>query len=196
MANVDAPFGLRPVRHRNGAPYNAAVTPYFIPSSYAVALFIGDPVVKTGTSNTAQVSGENGIYKAGSLPEINKATAGDGNALTGVVVGFEVLPSALSQTHNSASTERVALVLDDPDALFEIQSDDVADLAATDIGLNANLIFTDSGDTNTGFSGVELDTDVSSCSNHRQLSNPTVTDRLSRILGSGTRSTPRYGCRR
>ena len=55
MANVDTPFGLRPIRHRNGAPYNGAVNPYYLRSDYAVATFIGDPVVKTGTSNLVAV---------------------------------------------------------------------------------------------------------------------------------------------
>jgi len=55
MANIDAPFGLRPLRHRNGAPYNGAVNPYYIAGDVA-ALFIGDPVVKTGESNTAAIT--------------------------------------------------------------------------------------------------------------------------------------------
>ena len=46
MANTDSPFGLRPIRHRNGAAYNGAANPYYINSTYATALFIGDPVVK------------------------------------------------------------------------------------------------------------------------------------------------------
>ena len=56
MANSNSPFGLKPVRYRSGATYNGKVTPYYIPSSYGTALFIGDPVVKTGTSNTAEVN--------------------------------------------------------------------------------------------------------------------------------------------
>jgi len=56
MANTDAPFGLRPIRHRNGAPYNGAFNHYYVASSYATALFVGDPVVKTGTSNTDRKS--------------------------------------------------------------------------------------------------------------------------------------------
>mgnify|MGYP006137790821 CR=1 FL=1 len=46
MANVDRPSGLKPVRHKSGAPYNGAANPYFIPSGYATALYVGDPVVK------------------------------------------------------------------------------------------------------------------------------------------------------
>ena len=79
MANNDTPFGLRPLRHRNGAPYNGAANPYYIPSSYATALFIGDPVIITGTSNTSAVKVPGvGDFAPGTLPEINKAGAGSG----------------------------------------------------------------------------------------------------------------------
>ena len=157
MANVDAPFGLRPLRHKNGAPYNGAANPYYIPSDYATALFIGDPVVKTGTANTANVRDHvDGEYDIGTLPEINKATAGDGNAITGVIIGFGADPDNLSNQYNPASTERIAWVADDPDLVFEIQADGA--IPATSIGLNAVLIYTHSGSTTTGLSGAELDT--------------------------------------
>lgn len=152
MANVDAPFGLRPIRYASGAPYNGACNKYFAPSTYATSLFIGDPVVKTGTSNTAAVSG----HGPATLPEVNKATAGDGNAITGVVVGFEASDGFDSTVYGAASTARVVLVADDPTLLFEIQ-DDGGSLAATSVGLNAVLIYTHSGSTVTGRSGVELD---------------------------------------
>lgn len=157
MANVDSPFGLKPVRHRNGAPYNGAAKPYYIPSSYATALFIGDPVVKTGTSNTASVDVPGaGHFEIGTMPEINKATAGDGNRVTGVIVGFTANPSDLNKNYNPASTERVAWVCDDPGVEFEIQADGA--IPAASIGLNAVFIYTHSGSTTTGLSGVELDT--------------------------------------
>lgn len=157
MANADTPFGLRPIRHRNGAAYNGAVNHYYLPSTYATAMFIGDPVIKTGTSNTAFVSAAGvGDFNIGTLPEINKATAGDGNRITGVIVGFAPLPDNLTQQYNPASTERVALVCDDPDVIFEIQADGA--IPAASIGLNAILIYTHSGSTVSGLSGVELDT--------------------------------------
>lgn len=157
MANQNAPFGLRPVRHRNGNPWNGVTKPYYIPSSYGTALFIGDPVIKTGTSNTAMVEAPGaGRFNVGTLPEINKATAGDTNRITGVIVGFSPLPSNLDYKHNPASTARVAYVCDDPDVIFEIQADGA--IPAATIGFNAVLIYTQSGSTTTGLSGVELDT--------------------------------------
>jgi hypothetical protein len=157
MANIDSPFGLKPLRHKSGAPYNGAVNPYYIPSSYGTALYVGDPVVKTGTSNTAAVKVPGaGSFNIGTMPEINKATAGDANAVTGVIVGFTALPSDLNKNYNPASTERVAWVCDDPDIIFEIQADGA--VPAASMGLNAVFIYTHSGSTSTGLSGVELDT--------------------------------------
>ncbi len=153
MANTDNPFGLRPVQHRNGAPYTGACKPYYIPAAYGTALFIGDPVVITGAVNTAAVKAPGaGSFPIGALPVVAKATAGDGNAITGVIVGF----AAGDYIYNPASTERVVFVADDPDLMFEIQCDGT--LTPADVGYNAVLIYTTSGSTVTGRSGVELDT--------------------------------------
>ena len=79
MANTDSPFGLKPIRHRNGAPYNGAANPYYIPASYGTALVIGDPVIKSGTSNTAEVEAPGA---ANSFPALFRPSprqrAGDG----------------------------------------------------------------------------------------------------------------------
>lgn len=159
MANTDSPMGLVPIRHRNGAAYNGAANPYYIASTYATALFVGDPVVKTGTANTAGVEGTGGsMFAAGTLPEIQRATAGDSNAITGVIVSFMATKTNLEAIHSAASTEGVAWVCDDPDVVFEIQEDNAGTaLAATVVGLNANLIYTHAGSTVTGRSGAELD---------------------------------------
>lgn len=157
MANPDAPFGLRPVRTAQGNPYNGQVNLYFAPSTYATDIFIGDAVVvTTAGSNTATVTTGSGSYAPRTLQEVNRATVGNGNAITGVVVGFDADPSNLDKVYGAASTNRVLKVCDDPYMIFEIQADGV--LTATQVGLNAVLIDTHSGDTNTGLSGTELDT--------------------------------------
>lgn len=156
MANNNTPFGLKPIRHRGGAPYNGGGNWYYINSSYGTALYIGDPVVKTSTANTATVSAAGaGTFLPGTLPEINKATVGTTNKITGAIVAFAASPTALDKVYNPASTERLAFVSDDPDLVYEIQSD--LTLAATDVGLNGCLIYTQAGNTNTGLSGAELD---------------------------------------
>lgn len=158
MANADTPMGLVPIRHKSGAPYNGAVNPYYIPSTYTgSALFIGDAVLKTGTSNTAEVTVPGaGKFAIGTLPEINLITVGDANWITGVIVGFAADPTGLENQYRVNSTERVAYVCDDPDIVFEIQADGA--IPAASIGLNAVLIATHAGSTTSGRSGLELDT--------------------------------------
>lgn len=156
MANADTPFGLRAVGHPSGLS-KARIRPYYVPSTYATALFPGDPVIKTGTSNTAEVTVVGtGKMPIGSMPEVNKATAGDANAITGVIVAVAADPDGLGRRYLPASTGGVVYVNDDPQTEFEIQADGA--IAAAQVGLNAVLIYTNTGDTNTGQSGAELDT--------------------------------------
>jgi hypothetical protein len=182
MANVDAPFGLRPVRHRNGASYNGAVNKYYVPSTYATALYIGEAVTKTGTSNTTEVEGN----QPGTLPEVNKTAAGDGNAITGVIVGFGPNRDDLSKQYRPASTERVVYVADDPDLVFEIRDDGGVALDATVVGLNAVLIDTESGSTTTGLAGTEMDsgtTDAPAADASNQLTIQRLVDKGDNALG-------------
>jgi len=154
MANNDAPFGLRPVRYKGGAAYTGAANPYYVPSGDSTALFVGDPVIIVGDSNDNEIFG----FPPGSLSEVTRATVGDGNAITGVVVGV-MASDQTSLTYRAASTERVVWVADDPNLIFHIQDDGVSALTADSVGLNAVLIATHAGSTVTGLSGMELDTD-------------------------------------
>lgn len=174
MANVDRPDGLTPIRHRNGANYNGAANPYYVPSTYATALYLGEAVTKTGTSNTAAFEGA----AIGTLPEVNKTAAGDGNALTGVIVSIGPNRDDLSKVYRPASTEGMVWVCDDPDVVFEIQADGA--IPAASIGLNAVLIDTHSGDAITGLAGTELDTtsDVPAADATNQLTIQRAVDRL------------------
>jgi hypothetical protein len=142
MANADVPAGLRPIRHRNGAPYNGAVNIYYVPSSDSTAIFIGDAVKSAGSAD------------ANGVPSVAQVAAG--NAVRGVVVG--VVPvTHESLTYRAASTERYLLVADDPDLVFEVQEDSAGGaLAVTDVGENADIVV-GSGDTFTGKSAMELD---------------------------------------
>lgn len=185
MPNLNSPFGLRPSRHKNGAPYNGAVNPYYIPSSYGTALYVGDPVIITGTSNTAEVTAAGyGKFGPGTLPEINKATAAGGAYISGVIVGFAPLPTDLGKQYNAASTERVALVCDDPDVLFEVQEDiGGTALAAVSVGLNVDMIFTNAGSTVTGMSGVEIDRSTAATTNTLQFKIMRLVNRVDNEIG-------------
>lgn len=150
MANTDAPFGLRPVRHLNGNPWNGQTIRCYLPSTDANAMFIGDAVDIAGSADTAGV-----------CPTVAKATAGDGNHIFGVITAFDVDPDNTGLIYRTASTNRYCHVCIDPDVVFEIQACSGAVLANTTVGLNAVLIFTHSGSTVTGLSGMEMDSGAS-----------------------------------
>jgi hypothetical protein len=153
MAYNDAPFGFIPVRHRNGAPYTGAANPYWVDSGDGTALFLGDPVIIDGTSNTAEIRTIGGTFPPGTLPGVTRATAGSTNRVTGVVVGVAAVTRD-SEVERTASTERVVFVADDPDLVFQVQGDGA--IAAGSVGLNANIIFTHAGSASTGRSGAEI----------------------------------------
>lgn len=156
MPNNDTPFGLRPVRHRNGAAYNGAVNYYYVPASDAAALFTGDPVTKTGASNTAEITAPGaGHFQVGTLPEVAVTVPGASNRITGVVVGVCADPDGLGRTYKPASTQAVVAVCDDPDIIFEIQANGT--IAPDQMGLNALLVADQGGSTSSGLSGFELD---------------------------------------
>lgn len=161
MAN-DVRYGLAPVKMENG-DLTIPVHEYYINSSYATALYIGDPVATVaGGSNAAVVQKR----RIGSLREIEKCTAGNANPCVGVIVGF--LPKVgIAETvlHNAASTERIALVADHPRTIFRAQSEGT--VAAADVGLNSNFIFTHGGSTTTGLSGVEIDDTLNTTAAHQ-----------------------------
>lgn len=167
MAYADASFGFIPVRHKNGAPYNGAATPYWVDSSDSTALYIGDPVVLDGTSNTAEVKvAGGGVFPIGTLAGVTRATAGATNLVTGVVVGVGAVTND-SLPYRAASTERVVYVADDPNLLFEVQAD--AAVAAASVGLNTNVLFTHAGSTATGRSGAEVDATAASDATYQAI---------------------------
>ena len=131
MANANRPSGFTPVSYLNGAPWSGQARMYSIAASYGTALYIGDPVISSGTADT------NGV------PGIARGAAT--GALRGVIVGLgksEGLmanPSNLDITYRPASDPSVwyAMVVDDPNVIFQIQEEsNTVQLAATDIGMN------------------------------------------------------------
>lgn len=132
MANVNRPAGFVPREYLNGAPWSGQARLYSIAAAYNVALYIGDPVISSGTSDA---NGVQGIALG----------AGSG-ALRGVIVGLGTRegllgnPGNLDITYRPAAAQSsvwYAMVVDDPNVLFEIQEESNSTaLAATDIGLN------------------------------------------------------------
>lgn len=156
MANTDTPFGLRPVRDLNGAPYNGAVETYSTAAGDATDIFIGDLVTLSGTSQTI----DGVIYR-----DVDQAATGD--VIAGVVVGFGAATRD-SLTYRAASTQRLVRVAP-PNLIYEIQEvSGGTPLTANDIGLNANFVV-GSGSTVTGYSGVELNNATEATTNTLDL---------------------------
>jgi hypothetical protein len=151
MANTSRVNGFRPVKYLNGAPWNGQVTRYSIPASDGTALFVGD-LVKL--SATADATGVRGVIQAAQA-----------DPCVGVVVGFEPSMTNLdTPQYRVASTLRYALVVDDPNVIFEAQEDGVTDpLEMVDAGLNVNFVV-GSGSTTTGASGMQIDSNTEAAS--------------------------------
>lgn len=173
MANIDAPFGLRPVRHKNGLPYNGSGQLYYVPASDSTAIYVGDPVIVNGSADAA------------GIPGCIRATNAGGNYISGVVVGVMPLMGAGgtgrdATTYRAASTERYVMVEDSPDVIFEIQT--TGTLAAADVSLNADLTGT-GGSTVSGLSSTKLDTSTKATTNTLQLKILRVVQRPDQVLG-------------
>ena len=150
MANVDGAFGLQ--LHEEG--FVGPLETCFIPATDETAVFVGDAVNTAGSSGNIVGNPEKKTVKQAAAAE----------AIYGVCVGL--LPhwvasgADLSIRHRPADTAMYVLVRPaNHQDIYRIQADDVsATLAAADIGLNADLVV-GSGDTTTGMSAMELDTD-------------------------------------
>jgi hypothetical protein len=150
MANVNVARGLIPYRHFDGSVWNGSVNLYFVPSSFATALFIGDPVTLLHTANDA-----NGI------PGVTISTAGAGNPVLGSVVGIApggtptIAVTRDLAIYRPASTAQYILVADDPTLMFQVQDDGTGATLNQWPGGNTNLV-SGTGSTVTGYSGWQM----------------------------------------
>ena len=179
MANNTAAYGLKPCR--NSGIFT--VNPYYVPASLA-SLGIGTPVVRSGTANSVNtINGQ--VYPAGTLASIAVVTSGDGNKLTGAIVGFELIPTDLFKAgYNPASTQRIAYVTDHPQQKYTIVDDASASVPVTSIGLNANLVV---GTVNafTGLDSTTLNATTPAVTATFQLKILGLNNRQGNELGTG-----------
>ena len=147
MANDTNYWGLRPVKHISGAPWNGVTEKCYISSSYATAMYIGDPVMIDDESDDACASA---MYNT-----IEKATVTDGGIIYGVIVSFDDSVGC-SKVYNPASTERYANVCVDPTVVYHIRGCGGGTPTSLFPFLNAVMIAGTSS-TVTGLSGVKLD---------------------------------------
>lgn len=132
MANQDTPFGLKPVQY--DPKY---IRKRNIDSSNGTILGKHSPVILATDGNVNTMTGQSADFD-GVVLELFDST------------GQTVLTLA-------ANTAGSARVLEDPNAVYEIQfSDDGTAPTAAAIGDQADLIFTTAVDTNTGMAGCEL----------------------------------------
>ncbi len=127
MPNVNAPCGMSPVRNGDGSPWNQQVNLYYIPAADIIAYYPGDLVVSVAGADA------NGVARV--------AKAAAGAICRGVIVGVMPNPANLNTLSIPATKTRdyYVHVVDDPNAWFEMQSDNAGTLAATVIGKNANF---------------------------------------------------------
>ncbi len=149
MANVNAPFGLSPVAKIDGCPLSGAPEMVFVPSTYATALFVGDPVVIVASATDTESYG---------VLNVNIGVAG--SAILGVIVGVEpVLGQSVPQlyrTYLPASTGGYMYVY--PCVGDEVLRGQLNGASTnTDIGKNINFA-TGTGNTVNGISGAVLST--------------------------------------
>jgi len=183
MANSDAAFGLRPVQHLDGSPWNGKVNQYLVPSSDGTAIYVGDPVKSGGTAGAAGtvVNGQDCEGMA------TIAVAAAGNTLLGVVVGFLPKQSDLTVLHREASTNRIALVVDAPDVVYEAQEDSVGnDIAVTQVNNNFDIVYA-AGSSTTGRSAVEIDSSDASGTATAQLRVLGLAKRPNNALGTNAK---------
>lgn len=140
MANANTPMGLKPVRNAGNGVMTGGLETFYVPASDATALYVGDPVVKNGSSDAAGVAGVVRAVAAGPI--------------TGVVCGFLPDGSATMPGYRAASTGAYVLVCTDPGQLYVIQ--DNTGIVAADVGLNANMTV-GAGNAYSRQSGFTLD---------------------------------------
>ena len=137
MANANRPSGFTPVQYLNGAPWNGQARLYSIAANYGTALYIGDPVISSGT---ADANGVPGIVLGATTGALRGVIVGLGTA-NSTSAGESIMgnPNNLNITYRPASDPSIwyAMVVDDPNVLFQVQEEsNGTQLAATEVGLN------------------------------------------------------------
>lgn len=149
MANVNAPFGLRPVRHIDGTPWNGATVRCYIGSDYAVALYIGDPVLMT-TDLSAKDPKANYL-------SVTLSAGTTGTIIRGVIVSFEPRPQDLTQQYKPVSQARwMNVCMATPDLIFQVRDDGTGTPTYMWPGANG-VLAAGTPSAVTGMSGYVLD---------------------------------------
>jgi len=146
MANQDAAFGLRPLKMSGQGDDSTGMSSHFIDAGDASVLYQGSPVIAA--------AGYVDIATAGAVPNMG--------AFWGC---FYTDPTTLKPTFKNyypgsitppSSKDIEAFVYDNPNQMFEIQSDNTGASAQADVFSNADMV-NFGGSTLNGVSNTELD---------------------------------------
>ena len=146
MANQNAPFGLRPLKSVGQGDDSTGMSSHSIDAGDASILFQGSPAIAA--------AGYVDIATAGAVPNMG--------AFWGC---FYVDPTTLKPTFKNyypgsitppSSKDIEAFVYDNPNQMFEIQSDNDGASTLADVFSNADMV-NFSGSTTNGVSNSELD---------------------------------------
>jgi len=144
MANLDASFGMKPVRMMGGSPYSGGQSRYRIAANYGTSIFQGDMVMQV-TGGTVEIHAD-----GGTVPIVGVF---NGCTYTDPTSGEQVFSNYYPASTNASDI--IAFIVDDPNVVFEIQADDTFPVA--DLFGNFDIVYTTAGSTLSGISGAELD---------------------------------------
>lgn len=139
MANPNRPSGFTPVGYLNGAQWNGAARIYSIAAAYGTALYVGDPVISSGTADAFGVAGIAIGATTGGLRGVIAGLFDSGS--TTAVMGSPSVGSIINSNiaYRPASNANVwyAAVVDDPNVIFSVQEEsNGTQLSAAEVGLN------------------------------------------------------------
>ena len=173
MANQNAAFGLRPNSKLGSNVNSEGTTEYSIASGASGNIFSGDPVkmASTGTILVAAAGDQAlGVFRGCKYTDSN-----------GDVIYSAYWPNG------TVSSDAVAFVVDDPNALFEVQSAATGSVVQTVVGNNADIVYS-TGSTQTGISAVKISGTTAATSAQLRIVGFSG-DPDNNALGTGTLST-------
>lgn len=153
MSTVSRLNGFKPTKSLT-ASWNGQSNTYFVPSTDATVIMVGDLVKLAGDGRSPT-----------GVPTVTRAVAGD--PVVGVVVGVPLsgqgdvngVPDVSNLNvfnFRRANTNAYLMVVDDPQVTLEGQLSTVAGFTTADIGLNVNYRAT-AGNASVGTSGFDVD---------------------------------------
>lgn len=168
MANTDAPYGLRPIRHMSGGV--VSTNEYTIATGYATSIFFGDVVQGVADGSIVQA-------EAGNVDNLGVFAGCSYVNATGEQIFSPYWPASTTATNIKA------FVYDDPNIIFAIQSD-ATGAAAADKHNGADWEVV-AGDTKTGRSKWNLDVSAGLATTGKAL-------RILRVIDDGENAAGAY----